>query len=103
VWSLRWRTSATPGGAKAPLYITEFGYLSLLAGHRSVASPIADRQTWHTENERANWYTDRRRVHTGVIYEAELADARCWLTIHTLSESGSDQPGDGRTVGDHLR
>ncbi|HMJ35288.1 MAG TPA: hypothetical protein VK501_15365 [Baekduia sp.] len=77
----------TPGGAKAPLFITEFGYLNLPVGAKASGGSKANRTKWKTEATRAKYFTDKGGVHAGAIYQAQVADAR-WLTIHTLSESG---------------
>jgi hypothetical protein len=78
----------TPTGGKVPLYITEFGYFNLVPGAKEVGGGKVGRTKWKTESQRGRFFTDARGPHTGAIYQAQVADAR-WLTLHTLSESGS--------------
>ncbi len=78
----------TPSGGPVPLYITEFGYFNLVPGAKAVGGGTVGRTKWKTDSVRASYFTDARGPHTGAIYEAQVADAR-WMTIHTLSESGS--------------
>jgi hypothetical protein len=78
----------TSTGGKVPLYITEFGYFNLVPGAKQLGGGTVGRTKWKTDSVRGRYFTDARGPHTGVIYEAQVADAR-WLTIHTLSESGS--------------
>lgn len=86
------RWLATPGGSRAPLYITEFGYLNLPTAFDK--NTTAGRTRWKTEAQRVSLFTDQAGPHTGAIYVAKVADAKR-LTIHTLSESGSATDASG--------